>query len=98
MENTIGFDFRNDVIHDSLLHTENRIVLSTTRDDDIVETDLAPYFENKINWLPWFRTVAGFRVDFINFNNKNLFTYYTNGPNPADSGNQFAYTPDPSCL
>ncbi len=95
MQNTIGFDIRNDVIHDSLLHTENRIVLSTTRADDIVETDLAPYFENKINWLPWFRTVAGFRLDFINFNNKNLFTYYTNGPNPADSGNQFAYTPEP---
>ncbi len=95
MENTIGFDIRNDVIRDGLYHTQNQTVLSTTRDDDIVVTDLAPYFENKMNWLPWFRTVAGFRMDFINFNNKNLFTYYTNGPNPADSGNQFVYTPEP---
>ncbi|MGA2402584.1 MAG: TonB-dependent receptor, partial [Syntrophobacteraceae bacterium] len=86
MENTIGLDIRNDVIHDGLVHTEDRQVLYTLRDDDIVETNLAPYFENKIQWLPWFRTVAGFREDFINFNNKNNFTYAKNGPNPADSG------------
>ncbi len=64
MENTFGLDFRNDVIHDGLFHTEDRMVLSTTRDDNVVETDLAPYFENKIQWLPWFRTVAGFRDRF----------------------------------
>lgn len=95
MENTIGLDLRNDVIHDSLLHTEDRTVLYTIRDDNVVETDLAPYFENKIQWLPWFRTVAGFREDFINFDNKNNFTYFTNGPNSADSGDRFASTPEP---
>ena len=95
MENTLGLDLRNDVIHDGLFHTEDRLLLSTTRDDDVVETDLAPYFENKIQWLPWFRTVAGFRADCINFDNRNLFTYFTNGPNPADSGNRFAVAPEP---
>jgi hypothetical protein len=95
MENTVGLDFRNDVIRDGLFHTENRTVLSITRDDSIIETNLAPYLENKVQWLPWFRTVIGFREDFINFDNKNLFTYSTNGPNPADSGSRFAYTPEP---
>jgi hypothetical protein len=95
MENTVGFDIRNDVIHDTLNHTQDRMVLWTVRDDDIVETDLAPYVENKIQWLPWFRTVEGLRLDFINFNNKNLFTYATNGPNSADSSDLFRIAPEP---
>ncbi len=95
MENTFGLDVRNDVISDGLFHTEDRVVLYTTRTDDVLETDVAPYFENKMQWLPWFRTVAGLRYDFINFHNKNDFTYFTNGPNPADSGDRFECTPEP---
>ena len=95
MENTVGLDIRNDVIHDGLVHTKDRMALYTVRDDNIVETDVAPYFENKIQWQPWFRTVAGLRYDFINFDNKNNFTYFTNGPNPADSGDRFEYAPEP---
>ena len=59
VENTFGLDIRNDVIHDGLFHTEDRTVLSTIRVDNVVETDVAPYFENKIQWLPKFRTVVG---------------------------------------
>jgi hypothetical protein len=95
VENTIGLDLRNDVVHDGLFHTVDRLVLSTTRNDDVVETDFAPYFENKIQWLPWFRTVAGFRQDLINFDNRNLFTFFNNGPNPANGGDRFAYAPEP---
>ncbi|MFZ0931304.1 MAG: TonB-dependent receptor [Syntrophobacteraceae bacterium] len=95
VENTFGLDVRNDVISDGLFHTEDRVVLSTTRTDNVVETDVAPYFENKIKWLPWFRTVVGFREDFINFDSNNTFTYFTNGPNPADSGDRFESTPEP---
>ncbi len=95
MENTFGLDLRNDVISDGLFHTEARAVLSTTRTDDVVETDVAPYFEDKINWLPWFRTVIGFREDFINFGNNNTFTFAANGPNPADSGDRFGFAPQP---
>ncbi len=95
MENTAGLDIRNDVIHDGLVHTKDRMVLYTVRDDDVVETDVAPYLENKIQWQPWFRTVAGLRFDFINFDNKNNFTYFAKGPNPADSGDRFDYTPEP---
>jgi hypothetical protein len=95
VENTFGLDVRNDIIHDGLFNTEDRAVLSIVRIDDVVETDVAPYFENKIQWLPKFRTVIGFREDFINFANKNDYTLATNGPNPADSGDQFAFTPEP---
>lgn len=95
VENTFGLDVRNDVIHDGLFNTQDRMVLSTVRTDNILETDVAPYFENKIQWLPKFRTVIGFREDFINFSNKNDFTYFTNGPNPADSGDRFQFTPEP---
>src|SRR5208283_6211876 len=73
VENTFGLDIRNDVIHDGLFNTEDRVVLSTTRTDNVVETDVAPYFENKIRWLPWFRTIVGFREDFINFDSNNTF-------------------------
>jgi len=95
VENTFGLDVRNDVIHDGLFNTRDRMVLSTVRTDNVLETDVAPYFENKIQWLPKFRTVFGLRYDFINFDNNNTFTYATNGPNPADSGDRFAYAPEP---
>jgi hypothetical protein len=95
MENTLGFDLRNDVISDSLLHTRDRQVLSVTRADDIVEPDLAAYFENKMQWLPKFRTVVGFREDFVDFNNNNTFTYYYNGGTPANSGNRSGFVPEP---
>jgi hypothetical protein len=95
MENTLGFDLRNDVIHDTLNRTYERTVFLTVRDDDIYETDLGPYFENKVQWLPWFRTVAGIRGDFINFDNKNLYTYATKGPNPQDTEDLFKMQPQP---
>jgi hypothetical protein len=65
------------------------------RDDDIIETDVAPYVENKVQWLSWFRTVAGFREDLVNMNNHNNYIHGTNGPNPADSGNLFKNIPEP---
>ncbi len=95
VENTFGLDVRNDVISDGLFNTRDRVVLSTTRTDNVLETDAAPYFENKIQWLPWFRTVEGLRYDFINFDNTNTFTFFTNGPNPADSGSRFESAPEP---
>jgi hypothetical protein len=95
MENTFGLDLRNDVIHDTLNRTFDRSVFLTVRDDDIVETNMAPYFENKVQWLSWFRTILGFREDFINFNNKNLYTYATKGPQPLDSADLFRCVPEP---
>ncbi len=95
MENTFGLDLRNDVIHDTLNRTYDRMVFLTVRDDDVVETNVAPYFENKVQWLPWFRTVIGFREDFMNFDNKNNYTYASNGPQPADTEDLFRPVPEP---
>ncbi len=95
VENTFGLDFRNDIIHDTLNRTYDREVLFCVRDDSIVETDLAPYYENKIKWLPWFRTVAGLRFDFMNFDVHNNYTYATNGPNPLDSADLLRAIPEP---
>ena len=83
------------MIHDTLTRTYDREVLLTVRDDDIVETDVAPYWENKIQWLSWFRTVAGFRADFINFDNNNNYTYATKGPQPLNTADLFWSTPEP---
>jgi hypothetical protein len=95
MENTFGLDFRNDIIHDILNRTYDRHVFLVVRDDNIVETNLAPYVENKTQWLPWFRSVGGFRFDFMNFNNKNNYTYAANGPQSYDSGSLLRAIPEP---
>jgi len=94
-ENTYGLDIRNDVIHDVLNRTYDRTVFLVVRDDNVLETDVAPYYENKIQWLPWFRSVEGFRADFINFDNKNNYTYASKGPQPQDTEDLFRIQPEP---
>jgi hypothetical protein len=95
MENTLGLDLRNDVIHDVLNRTYDRSVFLVVRDDDIYETDAAPYYENKVQWLSWFRSVEGLRFDFINFDNRNNYTYATKGPQPQDSEDLLRVQPEP---
>ena len=66
-ENTVGLQERTDFIRNGLYHTEDRMRLDTTRQDVIEETRVGPYLENKTTWLPWLRTVAGFRADVFAF-------------------------------
>ena len=66
-ENTVGLQERTDFIRNGLYHTDDRGRLSTTRQDVIDETRVGPYLENKTTWLPWLRTVAGFRADVFSF-------------------------------
>ncbi len=87
MENTLGLDVRNDAIHDGLYHTVDRVVIGVTRVDNVVETSLAPYFENKLQWFPWFRTVAGYREDFYRMHNHSDLA--------ANSGTVLATVPEP---
>ena len=54
-----------------------------------------PTLKTRFNGFHGFARLRAFAYDFINFNNKNDFTYFTNGPNPADSGDRFEYTPEP---
>jgi outer membrane receptor protein involved in Fe transport len=66
VENTFGVQARNDNIQVGLFSTAQRVRLSTTRDDHVVESSAAAYYQNSLRWNDWFRTVAGLRADFYN--------------------------------
>lgn len=80
VENTFGTQIRNDAIKNGLFNTEARlradktaedgtIIPGTVREDDISETSLGFYYQNKIQWSDHFRTVAGVRGDVFVFDN-----------------------------
>ena len=79
MENTLGFQSRNDNMSVGLFHTAQRTRVATVRDDHVVETSAALYYQNTLRWSDWFRSVAGARADY--------YTGSVAGDNPANSGN-----------
>ncbi|MES2901335.1 MAG: TonB-dependent receptor [Pseudomonadota bacterium] len=66
-DNRIGLQLQNDNIYNGLYDTVARQRRATTREDHIVETSAALFFENNHRWTPWLRTVAGVRVDHYRF-------------------------------
>ena len=64
---TVGTQVQNDNIFNGLYKTKTRQVLSTTREDHIVETSTSAYVENSTRWTPVFRTNAGLRADHYRF-------------------------------
>lgn len=66
-ENSAGFQFRNDVIRNSLNSATARVRTSTTRSDDVWQTSASPYVENKTQWAEKLRTVVGARADLYRF-------------------------------
>ncbi len=81
MENTVGLHIRSDSIKNGLFQTVNRqrtdkvdyngeTISGTTRADDVWETSLSPYVENKVQWAEKFRTVCGLRMDYYHFDVK----------------------------
>ncbi len=66
-DTTIGVQLQNDNIHNGLYHTRQRQILSTTRQDHIVETSIGVYGENSTRWSRSLRTVAGLRADAYRF-------------------------------
>lgn len=66
-DNRIGFQFQNDNIHNGLYDTVARQRRATTREDQIVETSGAVFFENNHRWNSWLRSVAGVRLDHYRF-------------------------------
>ena len=64
--NDFGLQVRNDYIMDiALNHTHQRNVYAQLTDDRVIETSVSEYFENRIQFSDWFRTVAGVRGDFF---------------------------------
>jgi outer membrane receptor protein involved in Fe transport len=83
MQNTFGWDFRHDRINPvGLYDTIQRQQVATTRQDNVVETSYALYFENQTQWSDWLRTIIGVRGD--------RYTFNVASDNPANSGNQSA--------
>lgn len=79
IENTLGLQLRNDWIENGLFQSQARqrvdkttydefgvptTLSATTRQDDVAQTSLGIYYENRIQWAEKFRTVAGVRGDF----------------------------------
>ena len=63
---TAGVQLRDDDIHNGLYQTEARQRLSTVRKDDILETSVGFYVENRTQWMEKFRTEGSLRVDYYN--------------------------------
>ena len=67
VENQAGVQIQHDDIHNALLSTRARQTLSTTRQDQVIESSLGLWFDNTTRWTPQFRTVAGVRADGYRF-------------------------------
>lgn len=81
IESMVGVQFQNDVIDNGLLSTKERQTLSTTRKDHINQNSIGIYYQNSIQWLEKFRSVAGVRSDYYWFDvNSNI---------NANSGNRY---------
>lgn len=63
MENTFGLQFRNDTIRNGLYNTQGRVRYSTTRADDVWQTSLGTFWENKVQWTEKIRSTIGVRGD-----------------------------------
>ena len=73
IEHMVGVQFQNDVIDNGLLSTKERQTLSTTRRDHINQNSVGIYYQNSVQWLEKFRSVAGVRSDYYWFDvNSNL--------------------------
>jgi hypothetical protein len=103
VENTFGLQVRNDWIDNGLYQTEDRVrvdkldtdtgglpaVLPADTDvNDISDTQVGLYAENKIQWAEKFRSVAALRGDLDYFNVTSL-------TNPTNSGTASTFLPSP---
>jgi len=67
-QNTAGLAVRYDDIDSvGLFHNRARQRLGVTREDEVGQLSVSPYVENRLQWLPKFRTVLGLRGDYYDF-------------------------------
>ena len=100
VENTLGLQVRNDWINNGLYQTEDRVRVDKLDSDtgailpadtdvnQISDTQIGFYAENKIQWADKFRSVAALRGDLDYFDVTSLTT-------PANSGNADTLLPSP---
>jgi hypothetical protein len=63
----VGLQLRHDRIRVGLYDTVERRITSTTRDDDVRETQLGVYGQTSVELTPWLRSVVGLRADQASF-------------------------------
>jgi Carboxypeptidase regulatory-like domain/TonB dependent receptor/TonB-dependent Receptor Plug Domain len=100
VENTFGLQVRNDWVHNGLFQTENRervdktdsdtgtTLPATTQEDRFADTQVGFYWENRIQWMDKFRTVAALRGDV---GHADVTSFVT----PANSGTATKALPSP---
>jgi outer membrane receptor protein involved in Fe transport len=98
MENTAGLQIRSDSINNGLYQTVNRArtdkysydgatIPAVICSDAVWEASVAPYFENKTQWMDKIRSILGLRWDYYHFDvDANL---------PVNSGTQNAQLASP---
>lgn len=65
---TIGVQSRyDDIRRVALYDSQARAITGTTREDAVRQMSLGLYLQNSAQWTPWFRTLAGARVDHYRF-------------------------------
>ncbi|MFM8536176.1 MAG: TonB-dependent receptor, partial [Acidimicrobiia bacterium] len=84
---TLGTQFRYDDIAVGLFNTVQRTPTNTIRNDQVSETSLGLWVENKTQWTDWMRSIVGLRGDM----------YWANvaSDTPANSGNMTAFLASP---
>ena len=60
---TLGTQFRYDDIAVGLFNTVQRMPTDTVRNDQVSETSIGLYAENKVKWTDWLRSTLGVRGD-----------------------------------
>jgi len=66
--NTVGLQLRyDDIRRVGLYSTNDREIVSTTREDSVDQLSAGIYLENATQWKPWLRSILGVRADWFSF-------------------------------
>jgi hypothetical protein len=83
VQHTLGAQLRNDDIGlVGLYRTRARQRLANVREDDVLQTSGALFYDNRFQWSPWVRTEIGLRGD--------LYRFRVDSDKPANSGSETA--------
>lgn len=80
MSNRFGVELRIDDIDEvGIYHTQARQRLGVTRSDQVTESSIGAYWENRITWSDRLRSVLGVRYDYYDFDVDDQAGINTNG-------------------
>ena len=79
MLNTLGFQVRADDIAVGLYDSVSRRITGTVREDRVAQTLAGVYADNRVEWTPWFKTIAGVRVDQLSAQVRSLSNALNSG-------------------